>query len=142
VLDLDENARKSVMSGDKSVNEILDDLVASEDKWQSRYAEILHAATPDGGQVEFEVPLPVNTAEEESGVENTFEHKRARTIALLESVKGGWPSELLETVKQQIAEDRRITTAIAECRKTYFAHDQRPDLAEPLTTDPSPQSQQ
>ena len=141
VLDLDADARQNAMCGDKSIDELLRDLARSEDQWQARYRDILQQAGPSGREAGVDVPLPVNNAEEEPGVESEFEHRRARTIAMLEEVDGTWPAALLEAVRQHVSEDRKATTAIAECRKAYFREEQRPDLEEPITTDPTPEPQ-
>jgi hypothetical protein len=133
VLDLDPETRQTAVCGDRSIEQILSDLLESESKWQARYSQILQAK-PRSSARDTEVPLPVNSDDEQMSVENTFEHRRAQTIAMLEGVGDPWPQELTDSVKQQIGEDRRITTDIAECRKTHFNQDQRPDLNEPLTT--------
>jgi hypothetical protein len=106
----------------------------SEDRYQDAYARILRVdpSTMSGG--EQIVPLPINAeVSEMSEDQETFEQNRARTIALLETAGDGWTQELLDLVRRQVADDRRHTTALAECRKVYFAGDTRPDLAEPLT---------
>jgi hypothetical protein len=132
VLDLDPETRASLKCGDRSIDEILADMLTAEDRAQARYAEILQEAGPetDGGQTN--VPLPVNEGEEQPGVETAFEHRRAQTIEILERAGSNWPKELLDAVKEQIGEDRKMTTLIAECRKNYFTQDQRPDLDKPL----------
>ena len=132
VLDLDPEARKQIACGDRSIDQILSEMVESEDRWQARYAELLDASAMRDDSQEIAIPLPVDAEEEIPGIEATFEHKRAKTIALLERANTPWPHDLLDAVKQQIAEDRKLTTEIAECRKEYFIHDQRPDLNEPL----------
>jgi hypothetical protein len=133
VLDLDPGTRQTAMCGERSIEQILLDLLESEAKWQTHYSEILHTK-PQSSAHDTEVPLPVNSDDQQRSVENTFEHRRAQTIAMLERAGEPWPQELTDAVKQQIGEDRRITTDIAECRKTHFNQDQRPDLNEPLTT--------
>jgi hypothetical protein len=132
VLDLDAETRNKILCGDRTIDQTLSDMVASEGQWQTKYAQMLRIAAPGSDSSDAEVPLPVNADDEQPGVETVFEHKRAQTIAMLEKVSGDWPEELLDAVKQQVAEDRRLTTDIAECRKTYFAQDRRPDLEEPL----------
>jgi hypothetical protein len=80
------------------------------------------------------VPLPLNEdVSEESDEQNDFEHNRAQTIALLEEAGDNWPADLLDLVRQHVAEDRRHTTDLAECRMKYFETDTRSDLDEPLT---------
>jgi hypothetical protein len=134
VLDLDPETRSSLKCDDRTIDQILADMIASEKRWQSRCAEILHTSVPqsDGGSTS--VPLPVEAAEEQPTVEAAFEHERAQTIVMLEQVGGSWPQELLDAVKQQIAEDRKTTTVIADCRKAFFSQDQRPDLDRPLAS--------
>jgi hypothetical protein len=132
VLDLDPETRKSLKCGDRSIEQILGDMLTSEKNWQARYSEMLHAAAPANDGSDTSVPLPVEAAEEQPGVETAFEHARAQTIAMLEAAGTSWPKELLDAVKQQVADDRKMTTIIADCRKAYFSQDQRPDLEQPL----------
>jgi hypothetical protein len=132
VLDLDAETRNKLLCGDRTIDQTLSDMVASEGRWQTKFAQLLHVAAPGSDGSDAEVPLPVNADDEQPGVETVFEHKRAQTIAMLEKVSDDWPGDLLNAVKQQVAEDRKLTTDIAESRKSYFAQDRRPDLEEPL----------
>lgn len=135
VLDLDAETRKSALCGDRSIEQILQDLVQQEETFQGRYADLMRTSAPEGSGTDQPVPLPTSQAEETSGTESTFEHLRAQTIAMLEGTGGTWPPALLEAVKDQVAADRKATTEIAECRKQYFEQPQRPDLTEPLTAE-------
>ncbi|MGH2443365.1 MAG: hypothetical protein ACRDFX_09405, partial [Chloroflexota bacterium] len=69
----------------------------------------------------LESPLPVGLPEEAPDIERDFERARGATIELLSRLQAMWPEELPDIVKRQIAEDRRSTTALAECRKDYFS---------------------
>lgn len=113
--------QRSNSEGGQSVDQILQEMMQTEEQYQKRYAQLLHAAVPDHG-IDL---LPAS--------ESPFEDQRGRTIALLEHSQGTWSQELLDMVKQQVAGDRAYTTRIANRRKEIFGHDQRPDLNEPLT---------
>jgi hypothetical protein len=140
VLDLDEKARESVICGDRSIEDILDEMERKEDEALGRYSELVGTRADAAAPVEN--LLPVGETEEAVGHEGEFEQKRARTIALLEGAGEAWPPELVDAVRQQVQEDRKYTTEIAECRRAYFERDTRPDLNQPLTTDPTPQPQE
>lgn len=132
--DLDAEARRSAMCGDRSVESILQDMMTSEDRYQEQYAKFLGVDTSKLHAPDQIVPLPLNEDISELPQEqDDFEHNRAQTIALLESAGDNWPDELLALVRQHVAEDRRHTTDLAECRMRYFESDTRPDLDEPLT---------
>lgn len=132
VLDLDAETRKSLTCGDRSIEQILSDMLEGERRWQDRYAQLLGGSVAKPEESQTEIPLPVTAEEETHTVESEFEHRRAQTIAMLEALPEPWPAELVESVKQQVTEDRQLTTSIADCRKAYFAEDQRPDLNKPL----------
>ncbi|MGI8968459.1 MAG: hypothetical protein ACR2GA_05070 [Chloroflexota bacterium] len=131
VLDVDQEERKSSAGGERSIDMILRDLLRAEQEWQGRYHEILGTA-PREDAAQEPIPLPVHETEGQPGLENAFEHARARTIALLEPVDEPWSQSLLDAVKQQVQQDRQYTTDIAECRRRLWGRDQRPDLDEPL----------
>lgn len=132
VLDLDEATRKSTLCGDRSIEQILQEMLQYEGEYQAKYRGLLHASTSTQAE-DIPVPLPVNAGEEVPSQENSFEHKRAQTIALLETAQGDWPPELLDLAREHVTQDRRHTTDLAECRKAYLHQEQRPDLNEPLT---------
>lgn len=136
VLDLDPDTRASDLCEGRSIDGILDELLQDEDAYQQRYCQLLGAAVPDTGRDAN--PLPVSETDTPPTREGRFEHKRAQTIAILESAQGSWTPELLAAVKEQVQKDRARTTDIAECRKAFFEADQRPDLNQPITTEPAP----
>jgi hypothetical protein len=132
--DLDEETRKTAKCGDRSAADILAEMMRSEDAYQERYAQILGIDASKLKPAEEVVPLPLSEeVDEESQEQNDFEHNRAQTIALLDQAGDSWPAELLDLVRQHVAEDRRHTTSLAECRKHLYDTDSRPDNDEPLT---------
>jgi hypothetical protein len=64
--------------------------------------------------------------------ESDVEKERLKTIAILNEAPSDWPANLLDAVREHVARDRRYTTEIADFRKEFFQHEQRPDLNEPL----------
>lgn len=124
--DLDPSMRADAAENGSSVDDILASMTRDEDRYQAEYSRLLNAAVPEeGGDEQFQGHA-------------ALERKRAQTVALLEQAGDDWPQELIDTVKQQVAGDRQYTTQIAERRKELFEQEQRPDLEEPLTTDPHP----
>jgi hypothetical protein len=102
--DLSADARSNVRCGGRTPDQILEEMVRREARYAGQYARLLHeqAAVPDDGG-------PVS--------EETFERRRAETLALLERTNTPWPATLLDAAKQQIAEDRQAATELAECRR-------------------------
>jgi len=126
--DLDESMRTKG-DGGACIDEILDSMVSDEDRYQAHYSRMLNVSVPqEGGDEQFRGHA-------------AFENKRAQTVALLEQVGDNWPAELVDCVREQVAADRKYTTQIADRRKELYEQDQRPDLEEPLTTDPHPHVQ-
>lgn len=111
--------------GSRGAEQILGDLVTREAKCQAQYARLLGMQTPQpeqtGGDKEAE-----------------FDKARNQTIGMLDQVEGDWSPELVDAVRQQVADDRKCATAIAELRGKAFDEDQRPDLRRPLTEQGSP----
>jgi hypothetical protein len=144
--DMDSRALRETQYNGRSVEQLLRDMIESERRAQAQYAQMLGTTIPNPSDTATQVvPLPVNESEEEPGPQATFEHLRAQTIDLLAAAGDSWSPELLAAVKQQAAGDRVATTALAECRKQFFEHDQRPDLDQPLPvemqgTEPVPHS--
>lgn len=128
--DLDSEQAAATFQGKESVNQIVNDMIDCERKYQSQYTQLLGSSAPSE---EVPVPLPVYKGEEAQGPRATFEHLRAATIDMLMKAPEPWAHDLIETVKQQVAEDRQYTTAIAELRKESFETPTRPDLDKPLT---------
>lgn len=122
--DLDDQSRQTMRCGDRSVDDILQEMLEYESRYQAEYAQMLQTSVPQEG------------ADQQFRGHAAFEQRRAQTVAMLEAAGEDWPPQLIETVKQQIARDRASTTQIAECRKAAFETDQRPDLDEPLTQEP------
>lgn len=139
VLDLDAETRATALCEGRSIDGIIEEMLRDEEGYQKRYADLLHSGSAPP-QME-ENPLPVSDTDAPPTRETQFEHKRAQTIAILETSGGTWPAGLLETVKEQVQKDRAHTTQIAECRKAFFEADQRPDLNQPITTEPAPHSE-
>ncbi len=133
VLDIDDETRASMTCNGRTINMILQDMAKYEDEYQSKYRHIAPASSSEQPSEDL-IRLPM----EESGLAASFEHKRAETITLLERVGLDWSRELLEMVKEQVQRDREHTTQVAECRKSFFEHDERPDLREPITEEPAP----
>jgi hypothetical protein len=133
VLDLEPEQLAASAPGYRCVNDVLQEMAQKETEHQTKYAGLLHIPTSQSEGEDAAVPLPVNQSEEEPGPESDFEHRRAHTISILEKAGAQWSQELLEAVKAQVADDRRFTTEIAECRKTILDQTYRPDLTQPLT---------
>lgn len=133
VLDLDEETRTWAADAETSIDSILSDMLRHEKEYQARYAAMAHANTSHVAGDEHGI-LPVSAPDDPNSAENVFEHERSHTIALLESTGTPWPDELLATVKEHVQMDRQHTTKIAEYRRRYFEHTQRPDLQEPLVS--------
>jgi hypothetical protein len=132
--DLDEETRKTAKCDDRSVADIVAEMTRSEDEYQERYAQTLGIDTSTLKPAEEVVPLPLSEeVDEEPEDQNDFEHNRAQTIAILEQAGESWPAGLLDLVRQHVAEDRRHTTSLAECRKQFYETGSGPDLDEPLT---------
>lgn len=124
--DLDASSRQNTEGRERSVEEILDDMIRDENTYQTQYSRMLG------------VPVPEEGPDEQFRGQSAFERKRAQTVALLEKAEDNWSEELIDCVKQQVSGDRTYTTEIANRRKELFEQDQRPDLEEPITTDPHP----
>ncbi len=106
-----------------SVQEILDTMTRNETKYQEQYSRLTGVPIPE--------KVPVQDAGNPAA---EFERMRIGTIAMLEQIQPDWPDQLMEAVRQQVADDRQRTTLIANDRKRIFEGDQRPDLNEPLTS--------
>lgn len=119
----DVNAKQEQQSpgGAPSIDAVLQDMAQAERKCQQQYEKLT-------GIPARELPIADSGSPAEA-----FEKLRLGTITQLEQVGSTWPAQLVEAVRQQIAEDRRRTTQIANERRNLFEHDQRPDLNEPLT---------
>jgi hypothetical protein len=135
--DMDEETRRGAMCAGRSVEQVLTDMADAETKYQSQYARLLNL-TPTSGETSDHVALPVSDEVQQPGAQTTFERLRTHTLELLHGTDAAWTQEVLDLVKQQVSEDRTQTTQIAECRKSLFEGDARPDLDEPLTTSPTP----
>jgi hypothetical protein len=96
-------------------------MVSEETHYQREYASLLNVAVPAGHQEEGFVG------------QDEFERRRTQTVDMLDGIGEDWPQRLTDLVKEQVAHDRQCTTAIAECRKTIYTEEQRPELDEPLT---------
>ena len=132
VLDLERDTRHAEAEG-QSIESILSDLLQSETRYQERYADMLNISTPKSTGVDAEIPLPVASEDVPPSREVSFERLRAQTIAMLQTVPEPWSQELLDLVKEQVTEDRKQTTAIADRRRTHLEEVNRPELQEPLT---------
>lgn len=119
--DLNEEARNGAACEGRTINQLLGEMIDNEGRYQDRYRQILKCAPAERGQ--------------EPGFvgQNEFERRRAETIALVEQAGESWPQELIDTVRQQVQEDRAHTTAIAECRRTVLEQPMPAQLSEPLT---------
>lgn len=100
--DLDRSA--AAPSGDRTVSRILGGMLRYEQEYQARYARLLRCSPPPD--------------EPGAGMTRSRElaWRRARTIAMLEQAGDDWPQPLLDAVKQQVGDDRRHVTKIAEHR--------------------------
>ena len=134
--DMDVESMRRSMCGDRSVEQVVLDLCTSEAEYQSQYARLLTVEAAAG--TSDHVALPISDESEQLSAQSQFEHLRTRTIEMLQGTEGKWTQEVLDLVKRQVSEDRTETTQIAECRKSNFEGDARPDLDEPLTTSPTP----
>jgi hypothetical protein len=118
---LNAEMRTSDLCGGRSIDQIVREMVSEEARYQREYASLLNIAIPEGHQEEGFVG------------QDEFERRRTQTVAMLEGIGEDWPHRLTDLVKEQVAHDRQSTTEIAECRKSIYAEDQRPDLDQPLT---------
>jgi hypothetical protein len=134
--DMDAETMRRGMCGDRSIEQVVSDLCESEVNYQSQYGRLLNLDV-SGGTSEH-IALPVSDESEQAGSQSRFEHLRTRTIELLEGTESQWNQEVLDLVKKQVSEDRSQTTQIAECRKSDFEGEGRPDLDVPLSTSPTP----
>jgi hypothetical protein len=111
--DLDAETRRSAMCRDRSVESILQDMMASEDRYQEQYAQLLGVDVSSLHAPDQIVPLPMN--EEVSELpqdQDDFEHNRAKTIALLENAGDNWPSGWFGNTLRRIAAIRRISLSV------------------------------
>jgi hypothetical protein len=115
------SVRASAANTDRTVEQEVASMVQDEAKYQAQYAQLLNIAAPQSG------------GETGAAGEEVFIRQRERTLAMLQQAGEPWPEELIAAVQQQVANDRRHTTVIADLRKGLFEQDQRPDLDEPLT---------
>lgn len=120
--DLDDRMRQTMRCGDRSVEDILNEMLEYESRYQSEYARMLHTSVPREG------------TDRQFRGHAAFEQKRGQTVAMLEGAGEDWSPQLMDTVRQQVARDRACTTELAECRKAAFETNLRPDLDEPLTS--------
>jgi hypothetical protein len=134
--DMDAQSMRSGMCGDRTIEQVISDLCESELTYQSQYARLLNLS--ESGGASEHVALPMADETEQRSSQSRFEHLRTRTIELLHGTEGQWSQEVLDLVKRQVSEDRTQTTQIAECRKSTFESEGRPDLDKPLTTSPRP----
>lgn len=135
--DMGQDAMQHGMCGDRTIEQVVLDLCESERTYQSKYARLLNLSTSDGDTSDH-IALPISDVSEQPTAQSRFEHLRTRTIELLQGTEDAWTQEVLDLVKQQVSEDRTETTQIAECRKSTFVEEGRPDLETPLTTSPTP----
>lgn len=135
ILDIDDESRASMTCNGRTINMILQEMAKYENEYQFQYRQFAHVQ-PGAKLSEEAINLPM----EESGTAASFEHKRAETITLLERADPDWSRELLDLVKEQVQRDREHTTQVAECRKSFFEQDERPDLRDPITENPEPHS--
>ncbi len=136
--DLDGETLRRMQCGERSAEKVLFDLIDTEMSMQSRYAELLGIDTPrdDGGSET--IALPVSDEDAQATPQSRFEHLRTKTIHMLEGTDDRWDQSMLDLVKSHVQNDRAQTTEIAECRKSIFSDDSRPDLEDALTTHPEP----
>jgi hypothetical protein len=133
---MDAESMRRLMCGDRNIEQVMSDLCESEIAYQTQYAQLLDLEVPaDAGE---HIALPVSDESVQPGSQSRFEHLRTRTIELLDGTETRWTQEVLDLVKRQVSEDRSQTTQIAECRKSNFEGEARPDLDAPLTTSPKP----
>lgn len=104
-----------------SIDQVLEAMLQSEQKYQEQYSGMTGVAIPEN--------VPVQDAGSPAAA---FERMRIGTITMLEQVEGEWPESLRDRVRQHIAEDRQHTTQIAVDREGIFENDQRPDLNQSL----------
>ena len=127
---LNGEMRTSPLCGGRSIDQVVQEMLQEETRYQREYARLLNVTAAEGHQEEGFVG------------QDEFERRRTQTVGMLEPLGEDWSQELIDLVKQQVAHDRKSTTDIAECRKSIYAEDQRPDLDEPITTEPAPHSQE
>jgi hypothetical protein len=118
---LSSDMRTQNLCDGRTIDQVVQEMVTEEVRYQREYASILNLAVAEGHQEQGFVG------------QDEFERRREQTVAMLEKIGEDWPQRLTDLVKEQVAHDRKSTTEIAECRKSIFAEDQRPDLDEPLT---------
>jgi hypothetical protein len=121
--DLDAETRRTATCEGRNVDQILAEMLTEERRFQATYQNLLHVSPPKPHREEALIG------------KNELEVERMRTIALLEQAPSHWPDQLVELVREHVASDRRSTTQLAECRKSLYSHDQRPDLDEPLLSE-------
>jgi hypothetical protein len=134
--DIDTESMSSSMCGDRTIEQVVSDLCESELRYQSQYARLLNLTQSAGPSEHVALPMADESAQQSS--QSRFEHLRTHTIEMLKGTEGSWSQEVLDLVKQQVSHDRAQTTQIAECRKSTFESEGRPDLDVPLTTSPRP----
>lgn len=108
---LDESACAEARSGGQSIESILDAMTRYETRYQTHYAQLL------------QLPLPEDGDEEETKGYDGFERKRRQTIHTLGRAGENWPEAVLNSVKQQVADDREHATRIAELRRELMRDD-------------------
>lgn len=116
---LDSAARKAVHYEGRDVDQILSAMVDGEAGYRNQYSHLLKVSVPGA---------PDNPS---SSLEADFEGERLATVALLDGVAEPWTPQLLDIVRQQIAEDRLHATQLAECRKAHLERDRGPNGSEP-----------
>jgi hypothetical protein len=132
--DMDEKARGMALYGDRTISDILAEMQSTEDEYQEKYGAMLGVDVASLHPSEQIVPLPISDEVDENAEDqNSFEHNRAQTIAMLEGAGDAWPPALVDLVRRHVSADRTHTTQLAECRKQYFETDTRPDLDQSLT---------
>jgi hypothetical protein len=136
--DLDPGTRAELSCGDRSVEQVLIDMGEHERSMQSEYARILGLSVPNEEGDAAAIAIPVSDEEVDPGSQSDFEQLRTQTIDMLTGTDEQWTAEMLDLVREHVKRDRAETTQIAECRKSMFADDSRPDLEAPLTTEREP----
>lgn len=96
----------SILGQERSPNEILASMLRYEADYQARYREELHLTAGELRRDEVG----------SDGDRATFAKLRARTINILRQIAADPSEELVGTVRQQLHEDRKHVTALAECR--------------------------
>lgn len=114
----------------QSIQQILDEMEAAEDRYQSEYARLLNIQ-------------PEERAVEEGFInESELEEKRDQTVAMLLKAGDNWPQEVMNLAREQVANDRQCTTEIAGIRIALFNQPADPSLEKPLTEQPQPEQPQ